>query len=119
MPFIELRDPTGQVHTCESSQLEVLICWTWEMISKYAHLNRGKPAIEIRMTALTVELPDRVLGPDWIRGYPEELEPIPGDTPAAIGRAFITRLQQAITEAELDEAAAMSRLHALTERRTD
>ena len=101
MPYIELQDPTGQKHTCESSQPEVCMLWIWEMLAKYSQANRGKPAIEIRMVALTVELPDRVAGPDWIRGYDERaFGPLEGDNPIDLAKALVREMQYRIEHAE-------------------
>ena len=116
MPYIELQDSAGQKHTIESVQHDICAVWLWEMISRHAHGNRGVPAIEVRMTPLTIELTDRVGGPDWIRGYDEQLlGPIMGDTPIEMARNLVRELQDLINKAQADEdAKALRKAHAHT-----
>lgn len=96
MPFIEITDPNGQLHTIDSSDPELCADWVWEMVNKYAMANKAYPPLQLRMVALTVAGDDNHDRPDWIRGFPQEKIQLVGHSPEDVVKNFITRLQEHI-----------------------
>lgn len=94
MPFIEITDANGQIHSVESSDPELCADWLWETVCKFAMFNPAYPKLQLRMVALTVAGDDNHDRPDWIRGFPAEKIELVGHDPEDVVRNFISRLQE-------------------------